>query len=279
MGARLKLYPFSNVMNTGLATCDLNSLLGWSVERLILNLGNNGAAGASFTKSMITSIQLKANGKIIYDTDGAKLQARNDYRGITANANFLVIDFSEIRARTELGQNLGALDTTFGITNLKLEVMISGATGPTLQGFAEVNRPQIDPAQAMTRPLIAKVARSTQTIGAAGSFALAVPHLAPTEGGSMFKRIAIFSANMTALNIKKNGIVIEDSTKALNDFNAGEYRKAPQAGLYMYDAIMDDNQSQVLSTRDAQTMEFVGTFSAGETVTIEVEVLEPLAAF
>ena len=273
MGARIKLYPFSNVAATGLATCDLNGLLGYSIERLILNLGG------TFTKSMITSIQLKANGKIIYDTDGAKLQARNDYRGIAANANFLVLDFSEIRAKTELGQNLGAIDTTAGIQNLKLEVMISGATSPTLIGFAEVNRPQIDQAQAMTRTLIAKVHRSTQTIGAAGSFNLAVPHLSPSEGGSMFKRIAIFSANMTALNIKKNGIVIEDSTKALNDFNQGEYRKVPQAGLYMYDTIVDDNQSQVLNTRDAQTMEFTGTFSAGETVTIEVEVLEPLAAF
>lgn len=274
MGARLKTYPFSNVQATGLATCDLNGLLGWSIERIILNLG-----GTAFTKAMITSLQIKANGKIIYDTTGAQLQARNDYRGITANAGFLVLDFSEIRAKTELGQNLGAIDTTAGITNLKLEVQISGATAPTLIGFAEVNRPQVDPAQAMTRTLIAKVHRSTQTIGGSGKFALAVPHLAPTEGGSMFKRIAIFSANMTALDVKKNGIVIEESTKALNDFNQSEYRKVPQAGLYMYDLIVDDNQSQVLNTRDAQTMEFMGTFSAGETVTIEVEVLEPLGAF
>jgi hypothetical protein len=84
---------------------------------------------------------------------------------------------------------------------------------------------------------------------------------------------------MTGLLIKKNGIVIEDSIKALNDFNEGEYRKVPQPSLYVFDPIVDDNQSQVLNTRDAQTMEVLGTFSAGETVTIEVEVLEPLAAF
>jgi hypothetical protein len=44
---------------------------------------------------------------------------------------------------------------------------------------------------------------SSQTIGAAGQFALTVPHFSVSDGGSIFKRIAIFSANMTALQIKK----------------------------------------------------------------------------
>lgn len=274
MGSRLRTYAFQNVVASGIATLDLNSLLGYTIERLFLNLG-----GTTFTKSMITGIQLKANGKIIYDTTGPRLDSRNQYRGITANANFLVLDFAEIRAKTELGQNLGCIDTTQGISSLKLEVTISGATAPTLTGFAEVNAPQIDPAQAATRNLIAKVHSSTLTIGAAGTFSIPVPHLAPSDGGSIFKRIAIFSSNLTGLVIKKSGIVIEDSTKALNDFNQGEYRKVPQAGLYIEDFIIDDVQSQVLNTRNAQTMEVLGTFSAGETITVEAELLEPLAAF
>jgi hypothetical protein len=274
MGARIKLLPFNNVVATGLATLDLSNLLGYTIERLILNLG-----GTTFTKAMMTSIQLKANGKVIYDTTGSRVDARNQYRGITANANFLTLDFAEIRSKTELGQNLGAIDTTAGITSLKLEIQITGATAPTLQGWAETNRPQIDPAQAATRNLIAKVHNSTITIGAAGTFSLPVPHMDVSAGGSIFKRIHFFSANMTGLLMKKNGIVIEDSIKALNDFNETEYRKTPQASLYVFDPIVDDNQSQVLNTRDAQTMEVLGTFSAGETITIEVEVLEPLQAF
>jgi hypothetical protein len=273
MGARIKLYSFQNVVGTGIATVDLNSLLGYTIERIILQLGG------TFTKSMITGIQLKANGKIIYDSTGPRLDTRNQYRGITANAGFLTIDFAEIRAKTELGQNLGCMDTTQGISNLKLEVTISGATAPTLVGFAEVNSPQLDPAQVATRGLIAKIHSTTLTIGAAGTFSLAVPHLAPADGGSLIKRIAIFSSNMTALLIKKSGIVIEDSVKALNDFNQTEYRKTPQAGLYMADFIIDDIQSQILNTRNAQTMEVLGTFSAGETITIEAELLEPLQAF
>jgi hypothetical protein len=274
MGARIKLLPFNNVVATGLATLDLSNLLGYTIERLILNLG-----GTTFTKAMMTSIQLKANGKVVFDTTGARVDARQQYRGITANANFLTLDFAEIRSKTELGQNIGAIDTTAGINSLKLEIQITGATAPTLSGYAETNRPQIDNAQAATRNLIAKIHNSTITIGAAGTFSLPVPHIDVSSGGTWYKRIHFFSANMTGLVIKKNGIVIEDSIKALNDYNQTEYRKVPQASLYVFDPIVDDNQSQVLNTRDAQTMEVLGTFSAGETITIEVEVLEPLQAF
>jgi len=272
MGNRIKLLPVNNVVATGLATLDLSNLLGFAIERMTFQLG-----GTSFTKAMLTGIQLLANGKVIWDSSASRRDAAMQYRGIAASANFLTIDFSEIRSKTELGQSLGALDTTAGIGDLKMQFAIAGATAPTLSGWAEVSRPQIDGAQAPYRSLIAKVHSSTITIGASGQFSLPVPHL--KDGGSIFKRIAFFSANMTALQLKKNGIVIEDSTKALNDFNQTEYKKVPQAGLYMFDAIVDDNQSQVLNTRDAQTMEALGTFSAGETITIEVEVLEPLAAF
>ncbi|MCL6485828.1 MAG: hypothetical protein I4O49_16940, partial [Janthinobacterium lividum] len=105
------------------------------------------------------------------------------------------------------------------------------------------------------------------------------PHFAVSEGGSIYKRIAIFSANMTGLLIKKNGVVVEENIKTMNDYQQQEYKKVPQAGLYMMDFITDDNQSQALNTRDAQTMEILGTFSAGETIVIEVEVLEPLGVF
>jgi Viral coat protein P2 N-terminal domain len=272
MGNRIRLLPFNNVVATGTATLDMSNLLGFCVERFTLQLG-----GTAFTKAMITGIQLKANAKVIWDSNGPRRDSAMQYRGVTANAGFLTIDFSEIRSKTELGQSLGALDTTAGIASLKLEVQIAGATAPTLTGWAEVSRPQIDGAQAPFRGLIARVHSSTITIGASGTFSLPVPHL--SDGGSMFKRILFFSANMTALVIKKNGIVIEDSIKALNDYNQVEYKKVPQASLYVFDAIVDDNQSQTLNTRDAQTMEVLGTFSAGETITIEVEVLEPLTAF
>ncbi|PJJ17814.1 hypothetical protein CLU90_0994 [Janthinobacterium sp. 67] len=274
MGQRLKLLPFNNVVANGVATLDLNNLLGYTIERMTFVL-----SGTALTKAMLTSIQLKANGKIIWDSTGARQDARMQYRGISAAAGFLTIDFSEVRSKTELGQSLGAIDTTVGMQNLKLELTITGATAPAIQGYAEVSRPQVDGAELATRNLIARIHSTTITIGAAGTFSLPIPHVEVSSGGSLFKRWAIFSANMTGLLIKKNGIVIEENTKALNDFSQLEYRKVPQAGLFMQDFIVDDNQSQILNTRNAQTMEILGTFSAGETITIESEVLEPLDAF
>lgn len=273
MGINIKLQPANNVVGTGLATLDLANLLGTSVERITLQLGG------SFSKAMIVGIQLKANGKVIYDTAGSRIDVRNQYRGIAANAQFLTLDFSEIFSKTELGQNLGAIDTTLGINSLKLEINIAGATNPTIQGWAECNRPQADAAQAPTRNLIAKVHGATISIGGAGTFSLPVPHFLPTDGGSIFKRVAIFSANMTGVVIKKNGIVIEEEVKALNDFRQTEYGKKSQTGVYFVDFIQDNNQSGMLNTRDAQTMEFLATFSAAETITVESELLEPLSAF
>lgn len=228
---------------------------------------------------MMTGIQIKANSKIIYDSTGSRRDTANQYRGITANAAFLTLDFAEIFAKTELGQNLGCIDTTAGISNLKLEINIAGATAPLLSGWAEVSRPQVDPAQAPTRGLIARVHASTITIGGAGTYSLPVPHLFPADGGSLFKRILAYSANMTGLVIKKNGIVIMDVIKAVNDFNQTEYKNVSQASLFVADFVIDRNMSGVLNTRDAQTMEVLGTFSAGETITIESELLEPIGAF
>lgn len=273
----IPLNPFNNVVASGIANVDLSNLFGYSVERIYLQLGG------TFTKAMITGWQIKANGKIILDSDGSKTDASMGYRGVTTEATFLTIDFLELSARSEMGLQGGALDTTLGIKNLRLEVTISGATTPTLTGWAEVARPQIDPGFQALRPLIARVHRTTQTIGAAGTFPLQVPHLDPLAGGSIFKRIRIFSANMTAAKVFRNGVTEHESIKAVNERRQKDYKKVPQASLYMLDFIADDLQgNRVMDTRPAsncQTAMVMGTFSAGETITIEVEVLEPLDVY
>lgn len=275
----LRLQPFNNVVANGQANTDLRHLFGYGIQRIALNLG-----GTAFTKSMITQLQLKANGKVIVDTDGAKLDARQKYRGIAADNGFLVLDFMEIKAKTKLGMEGGTLDTTAGIRDLRLELSIAGATAPTLQGVAEVSTPQVSPEYSAIRPLIARVHRVTQTIGAAGEFALTVPHLDPNSGGSIFKRIAVFSANMSAARVERNGVrELDVISKAYNDFTALEYEKTPQAGLFMLDFIQDNVlEGRILDTRPAAgctTCQIYGTFTAGETITIEVEVLEPLDVY
>jgi Viral coat protein P2 N-terminal domain len=275
----LPLQPFQNVVASGIAICDLSNLFGYTTERVLLRLG-----GGAFTKSMITAIQLKANGKVIFDSTGPATDSRNQYRGITANAAFITIDFLELRARTKMGMMGGALDTTLGLKNLRLEVTIAGATTPTLAGWAEVSVPQTSPEFANVRPLIARIHRNTQSIGGAGTFLLAVPHLDPNQGGSIFKRIAIFSANMTGGRVERNGIREWDlDNTATNNFNQTEYARAPQASLFMMDFVVDGLQEdRVLDTRAAAGCNIAnayGIFSGAETITIESEVLEPLDVY
>lgn len=275
----LQLFPFQNVVASGIATCDLRNLFGYGVERVTLQLG-----GGAFTKAMITSLQLKANGKVIIDSDGAKMDARMQWRGITANAAFLTIDFCELRMKTKAGVLAGVLDTTNGCKDLRLEVTIAGATTPTLVGFAETCTPMVTADLANVRPLVARIHRVTQTIGAAGTFPLQIPHLDPNYGGSLFKRICIFSSNMSGARVERNGIrEWELTSTAQNNFNAGEYLRVPQAGLFAIDFMLDGFQEdRVLDTRPAAgvtTAALYGTFSAGETITIEVEVLEPMDVY
>lgn len=274
----IQLMPFQNVMANGVAICDLSNLFGYGVERICLNLGG------TFTKSMITSLQLKCNGKVIIDSTGSAMDSRMQFRGITANASFLTIDFIELFMKAKAGVLAGVLDTTLGVKNLRLEVTIAGATSPTLTGFAEVCNPMIDPGMAGVRALVARVHRNTQTIGAAGTFLLQVPHFDPNGTGSIFKRIAIFSANCTGARVERNGIrEYEMATAAQNNFNQTEYKRVTQAGLWMIDTLLDGFQEdRLLDTRPiakVTTAAVYATFSAGETITIESEVLEPIDVY
>jgi len=274
----IPLQPFNNVVGSGVAYTDLRHLIGYGIERLTLQLGG------TFTKAMITLWQLKANGKVIAESTGARTDSRMQWRGISANASFLTIDFLELRAKTKQGVLAGVLDTTNGIKDLRLEVTIAGATSPTLIGYAEVCEPLIAPEFAGVRPLVARTHFVTQTIGAAGTFPLIVPHLDPMAGGSIFKRIAVFSANITGMRVERNGIrEWEVNSAAFNNFNAAEYGRVAQASLWVADFINDGFfENRVLDTRPAAkttTAAVFGTFSAGETITLEIEALEPIDVY
>ena len=272
--------PFNNVVASGVANCDLNNLLGTTLECINLSLGG------TFTKAMITLIQLKANGKVIWESDGTKADAGESFKNYaTADATKLSINFMEPKAKTVNAFQAGAIDLSVdsGITNLRLEVTISGATSPTLSGIAELS-PALDvESERGIRFLIQRRHRVSQTIGAAGTFALQVPHLDPSGGGSVFKRIYIFSANATAIKAMREGITEFEVTKLENEWIQKKALRSPQANLVVFDPVLDGIQAgRVWDTRPAngvRSAQLYGTFSAGETITIETEELLPLNAY
>lgn len=271
------LLPFTPQAQNSMTTLDvLGNVGGKVINRLILNIG-----GAANVKSNMTIIQLFASdsdkgGKIILNTTGANADARQQYRGVTANAAFLTLDFNEIRAKTIKGQKLGALDTRL-LKTLQLQITFGAASAaPTVTGQAEYDEGAdydklYDPVE---RALMAKVLSQTFNPGGAGTFGIKLPF--GQVGGSLIKRIHYFGATVTGAEVRKNGFVVHQSVAAQNQFLQNEYGRTPQANVYTVDFIMDGNQSYALNAADAQSMEYYVTTSGAGNITAELELLDPL---
>lgn len=281
MNKQIKLDPFQGVANSGIAICDMNNLLGSVLEKVTLTLGG------TFTKAMITNIELQANGKVIWQTSGTNLEASNKYIVGAAAATVLKLDFMDRKARTVNAWQAGALDLSkeSGITTLRLYVTIAGATSPTLAGIADVSPPTNDPSEAGIRWLITRRHRATYTVGAAGEFALPIPHIDPAGGGSNFRRIYFYSANMTAFKTMREGVTEHELTIAQNEAAQLDNGRVDVTAdnLVVFDPVQDGQlQGRTWDTRPAsgvRSAQFYGTFSGAETITIETEELLPLSAY
>lgn len=279
MNKQIALDPFQNVVASGIAINDLNKLLGSVLEKMTLTLGG------TFTRAMITDIALKANGKVIYETDGTKLAESNLYNGQTDDVTILKLDFMDRKAVTVNARQVGTIDLSAksGITSLRLEVTIAGATAPTLVGFADVSPPTEDPNEAGIRWLMNRRHRVTQVIGAAGTYALSVPHLDPAGGGSNYRRVYVYAANCTGIKTMREGVTEHDLTKLQNEASQKDNGKIPQANLIVFDPVQDGQlQGRTWDTRPSsgvRSAQFYATFSAGETITIETEELIPFSAY
>lgn len=258
----VKNLPFTNVVASGLATVSLP--IGMSYNKIILVLG-----GTTFTKSMITTLKVRLNGKVILETTGPRLDAQNQYRGLTPQANFLTIDFTEPRAKTMASQYIGNINTAAGVSSLTVEVTIAGATAPTLDSYSELGPPA-------NLGIIAKQIPFNFTFAASGKFPAKLIDV--SNKGGVVKRVTFnHGGNVTAVEVKKNGIVIWDNVlTAVASFWAGEYQKAFQTNAYVWDPCADNNYTNAVTTQDMVSMEFNPTLSAADSVTAVLEILDVL---
>jgi len=257
----IKNLPFTNVVANGVATVSLP--VGMSYNRIFLQLGG------TFTKSMITDIKVKLNGKVILQNTGSRLDSLNLYRSRASNASFLVMDFVEPLAKDMAEQYVGNINTAQGVTSLTIEVTIAGATSPTLESWSEVGPPA-------ALGVIAKQITFTTSFGGAGKFPFKLIDLA--NRGAVIKRVHFaHSGNVSSLEVKKNGIVIHDNVPtAVNSYYQNDYKKVPQTNLYTYDPCLDDNYANAIKTQDMTSMEFNLTTTGADTVTAVMEVLDLL---
>lgn len=257
----IKNLPFTNVTAAGVATASLP--VGMSYNRIFLQLGG------TFTKSMITDVKVRMNGKVIYQNTGSRLDFINSYRNRGVSSQFLVLDFTEPSAKVMAEQYIGNLNTAQGVSSLTIEVTIAGATAPTLDSWSEYGPPA---------PLgvVAKQLTFTTSVGGAGKFPFKLIDVA--NRGAIIKRVHFaHGGNLAALEVKKNGIVIHDNVPtAVNTFYQLDYKKIAQANLYTYDPCLDDNYSNAIRTQDMVSLEFNVTTTGADTITAVIEVLDLL---
>ena len=81
--------------------------------------------------------------------------------------------------------------------------------------------------------------------------------------------------NISQCVVKKNGVAIWEDVKCTdNRFIQMEYRKVPQTKMYVYDAIVDNNQSGAVVTADASSFVVRPKLTASDTITTIWEVLD-----
>lgn len=238
MNALKPLNPFQNVAASGTAICDLYPVCaGFTIEGIWLTLG-----GGSFTKAMITAWRLKINGKVVRESTGTNTDTRNKFFGITTAATQLLIDFMYRKARTPLSFGAAALDVSAasGIRQLTLEVDISGATTPTLAAHVELSPAGNIKGEEKVRFAMLKTTRATVNVPAAGEYAIDVPHIRPEAGGSVYANIQLFSANTTALRVRRQAIDEWTASKTLLEELQKANGRTPQANLVVFDPTLDN---------------------------------------
>jgi len=262
--------PFSNVVATGVATANVTP--GRTLELVRLKLG-----GTALTKAMITSVKLKANGKVILDASGADLDKINSYRGITTEAAYLDLPFYDNRMASEFDRSVSSFDTSSGIMNITAEVSIAGATAPTLEMILTESGPQ-KARTGQAAPFAQYMAKFLQypfNISTGGRLSVTVPF--GPQNGAIIKRVHVFAANMTGATVKQDGLVIHESLKLENENEQKRNLRVPQTGCYTIDFCTEGNVLNALDTRDAKSLEWLFDFSAADSGRVIVEYLDTLA--
>lgn len=258
--------PFFNVVQNGVAILELEP--GFTYRKIQLV-----ATGTAInTATHLTTITGKLNGKPIYQTTGARLDIMADYKGKTASAGSLMLDFTEPENKTVYGSKVGGIATAKGVSKFTLEVTLDSAPADiTLTAY-------VDAGPAAELGLINGLVHHPKTISAAGKYPVVLPY--GKEAGHLIKRVYFFCAEMTELSVKRNGLMVHDQmSKAQNDYFAQWAGRAPQSNLYVYDPIVTGDIKDVLDTSQADTLIFDCTVSGSTVIDAYADIIGKLENF
>lgn len=241
-------------------------------------------SGTTFDKTKIDSVKVKLGARTLWDLTYAQIQAINNYKNAADNVRYLYLDFVERDQAIFPVKEVGGLDllSLLSVGQVTVEVKINAtAVAPKIevQGYFE---------QGQGNPIVLKYVPFTAAYNSAGRFSLPLQFK-----GAIVKRLYIFytgtawgantDGNVSRVECKKNSMVFFDEKDTDNRFIQAQYKKVPQAGMYVCDFIVDNNQdAQITSARlqngaylyDAFEINAYLADAAGASLTIIAEVLD-----
>lgn len=247
--AKIQLEPFQNVSAAGTALMTTTRIWPNTLEYIAITLGG----GTPPTKAQISRLLVRLGSKPIWDVTGSEIASICAYENRTATATVLILPFANFDARNVSEQYLGAIDFgAVGVRDMTFEVTLAGGVTPTLSAIAEVAPPKVlDPA---SNVLFRALLRNPIAPAAAATFLPLLLNYGQA-GGALLRRLWFFSALVTALEVKRDGLdVYEQIPLALNNAILQELQNLPQSNIFTYDLVEDRIESKALTTirRDAK---------------------------
>lgn len=238
---RILLEPFENVGNTSQAVLTTERLWPNTLEQLILVMGG------TFTKAMISRIQIRFGTKVIWDLTGNELTDLNEFEGRVQTATVLVLPFMNTRARTLAQQYLFAPDfKALGVRKVQIIVDIVGATSPTLAAYADIVAPGL--LGGAGNMVFRQILNTPLTPSAAVTDQPQQINFGQAKGARL-RGLHFFSNLVTVLKIKRDGLdFFEGVPLATQNALLQEARWVPQSNVYSFVADEDDNSDKTLTS-------------------------------
>lgn len=273
--------PFQNVIASSRAVVSSKLVLGNVIERFYLVLGGGN------TIANIGALRVRLNGKVTFgDISGTQLSNIQKYITLNATAGFLTVDFTEPTSRSIHGQLLGAIVTNAaGVTDFTVETDLLAGVAPTQDWWVHLRSPLALSPQAgfdpKTLPVIRALIPTTIPVTAAGEIQADVNY--GSGGNSLIKRMIVVSTVLTSLRIKRDALdIFEVVAPTLNTYIELDYGRVAQANQYIWDPLMDGDQSDAYPTRrpdgTPSNYQFLFTASGGGSHQVFTDVYSTLGS-
>jgi hypothetical protein len=197
------------------------------------------------TPAMISKVQLRIDGRMIYESTGLRMMQQFAYKNITVPANTLILNFTELDARNGATEQLMASIPTNFCRDLSLELEIASTAPSTadIKCHCSVRGPT-------QNPYIQKQFKHTFNITSIGVNSLFLPTGAM---GAIIKRIYIHEAvpnQVSDIELTVDNTRMMEVARVLYEDEQRYNRMVPQAQLLVLDFVSDGNMNGALSTLD-----------------------------